>query len=202
MAGYDGWSMSNNARDAYAYGEMPASRVASATGLTTAEVRRLCNPTSWHHTSSKFNRTDFYTLDEVIEIANEERHTFANLHRRPKLRNNLIQCVQRLRREKSLFREGERRRLREAADRLIQVLGPQLPALPAAPSDVVNFKLWGLRLQRETRMDEFRRQRDRVGGERINLTLLACGVKLRSGGRLRREIERTIRREFNATFQR
>ena len=201
MAGYDGWSMSNNARDAYASGEMPASKIAATTGLTTAEVRDLSSPSSWHHTSKKFNMTDFYTLDEVLEKANEERHGLSNLNRRPKLRNNLIQCVRRLRREASLYREGERLRLRQAAARLVQVLGPQLPALPPAPTDVVNFKLWGLRYQREARMDEFRRQRDRVGGDRIHWVLLACGVKLRSGGRLRREIERTIRREFNATFR-
>src|SRR5208282_2083316 len=199
MAGYDGWSMSNNARDAYAAGEMPASRIAAATGLTTTEVRRLSSPSSWHHTSSKFNCTDFFTLDEVLEAANEERHGF-NLSRRPKLRKNLIECVQRLRQENRLFREGERQRLRQAATELLRVVKAQLPALPPAPPDVVRFKLYDLQYQRMNYMDEFRRQRDRVGGERINRTLLACGVKLRSGGRLRRQIERAVRREFNATF--
>lgn len=83
MAGYKGYSMSNNAVEAYAKGEKPMSKwtkaailyelkkvnpeiVELAKKLTVSELKsRLINTTSWHHTSSKFNQTDFYSFDEV-----------------------------------------------------------------------------------------------------------------------------------------
>ncbi len=75
--------MSNNAVDAYATGEKPMSKwtkadilyelkkvnpeiVELAKKLTVSELKcRLLERTSWHHTSSKFNRTDFYSFDEI-----------------------------------------------------------------------------------------------------------------------------------------
>ena len=78
MAGYHNYSMSNNARAAYNCGEMPLSRwtkdeLLARCGdradtlrvLTAAELKaRLLSRTSWHHTSSHYNRTDFYSFDE------------------------------------------------------------------------------------------------------------------------------------------
>lgn len=78
--GYDGYSMSNNARDAYADGEMPISKWSKAD--IVYEVSRI-NPdidisklnidtlkqkflrrSSWHHTSMYYNKTDFYAVNE------------------------------------------------------------------------------------------------------------------------------------------
>lgn len=84
MAGYNGFRMSNNAVDAYENGEKPLSRwskeelilafkslnsdsdtVTAASRLTVAELRReLLTYAGWHHTSSKFNITNFYAVDE------------------------------------------------------------------------------------------------------------------------------------------
>ncbi len=83
MAGYNGYSMSNNAVEAYENGEKPMSKwtkadilyelkkvdpgsVELAKKLTVSELKgRLLKRTSWHHTSSKFNQTDFYSFDEI-----------------------------------------------------------------------------------------------------------------------------------------
>jgi len=83
MAGYSGYSMSNNAISAYENGEKPISKwtkadilyelkkvnpeiVELAKKLTVSELKsRLIKRTSWHHTSSKFNQTDFYSFDEI-----------------------------------------------------------------------------------------------------------------------------------------
>lgn len=90
MAGYNGWSMSNNAVAAYEDGEKPLSKWTKTNILEAIEQQEIelkCSieklkklPTkilkevclvysSWHHTSSHYNRTDFYSLD-VDEIAN------------------------------------------------------------------------------------------------------------------------------------
>jgi len=83
MAGYDGFSMSNNARLAYEAGEKPKSKWtkdaiilelkrAGVDPVQIAVVRRFpasvlkeigLSRSSWHHTSSRYNRTDFYTVD-------------------------------------------------------------------------------------------------------------------------------------------
>lgn len=80
MSGYNGYSMSNNAVMAYDNGEKPYSkwtkaeilREAADQGLhsdlakklTVAEARGLfLKWSSWHHTSSMYNRTDFYVVD-------------------------------------------------------------------------------------------------------------------------------------------
>lgn len=83
MAGYNGFSMSNNAVAAYANGEKSLSRwgkaelisefkslnsdadtVTAASRLTVAELRReLLTDVGWHHTSTRFNRTNFYAVD-------------------------------------------------------------------------------------------------------------------------------------------
>ena len=86
MAGYNGYSMSNNAVAAYANGERPLSKWTKAEilkelstmdyhsdligQLTAAELKALfLKRTSWHHTSSHFNRTDFYSItDDVNDV--------------------------------------------------------------------------------------------------------------------------------------
>lgn len=75
---YVGYSMSLNAAIAYENGEKPISKwtkeaLLSAAGekaemlkkLTTSEIRDLIlYRSSWHHTSSHYNATDFYAIDE------------------------------------------------------------------------------------------------------------------------------------------
>lgn len=75
--GYVGWSMSVNAANAYDNGKKPLSK------WTKAEILELCGDkkelaerltapelkktllycSEWHHTSSYYNRTDFYDFD-------------------------------------------------------------------------------------------------------------------------------------------
>lgn len=82
MSGYNGYSMSNNAVSAYENGEKPISKwtkvdmlaavksinpeiATHAQKLTAPELKSmLLKKTSWHHTSSKFNETSFYSVSE------------------------------------------------------------------------------------------------------------------------------------------
>lgn len=84
MAGYNGWSMSNNAIVAYKDGEKPLSKWTKADIIDTIEkqglelkcsieklkklpvkvLKKIClTYSSWHHTSNYYNKTDFYLLD-------------------------------------------------------------------------------------------------------------------------------------------
>ena len=96
MAGYKGYSMSNNAVDAYENGEMPLSKWRKADIIKAinqyiedVEVNfdmdlllklplrilknELLSQSSWHHTSSMYNKTDFYSLNECYmdELTNQ-----------------------------------------------------------------------------------------------------------------------------------
>lgn len=88
MAGYYGFSMSNNAVAAYESGEMPISKWRKATildhcgdkaamlsKLTVTELRsELLVYTGWHHTSKQYNRTEFYGFDEdALETMTAEK---------------------------------------------------------------------------------------------------------------------------------
>ena len=84
MAGYNGWSMSNNAVAAYENGEKPLSKWTKADifnaineqveikcsieklkKLPVKVLKGIClRCSSRHHTSSYYNQTDFYALDE------------------------------------------------------------------------------------------------------------------------------------------
>lgn len=97
MAGYDGYSMSNNARSAYAAGEKPLSKWAKSAILAEisefAEENELnidfdlfskisasvlkaefLKKSSWHHTSKFYNCTDFYSLceEKILTLTDEE----------------------------------------------------------------------------------------------------------------------------------
>ena len=84
MAGYDNYSMSNNAVEAYQTGEKPKSKwtkkdiidelrnqiddlnvdINELDKLPISALREIALvKSSWHHTSSRFNRTDFYMVD-------------------------------------------------------------------------------------------------------------------------------------------
>ena len=82
MAGYKGYSMSNNAVDAYRNGEKPISKWTKQEVIECVEELRLdikdelkklrkdelfdlvLRRSSWHHTSQYYNKTDFYIIDE------------------------------------------------------------------------------------------------------------------------------------------
>ena len=81
MAGYDGYSMSNRARQAYSEGLLPASKMVtqlkkryprSFRGLTVAIFREVVGRgDEWHHTSAKYNQTEFYSMKSVYDCRAE-----------------------------------------------------------------------------------------------------------------------------------
>lgn len=78
MAGYDGYSMSNNARDAYERGLVPASKITKAL-LEKHNIKESVGfikwmikeghlvADEWHHSSKHYNRTNFYDLKILAE---------------------------------------------------------------------------------------------------------------------------------------
>ena len=66
MSGYNGWSKSNRACDAEANGRYPASVAARVLGVPVEFVRAQ-GTSEWHHTSSRYNRTDYYDVEEIRE---------------------------------------------------------------------------------------------------------------------------------------
>lgn len=98
MAGYNGFSMSNNAVAAYESGEKPLSKwtktdildaiekaireeeltlncsLKSLKKLPAKVLKEIClYKSSWHHTSNHYNKTDFYSLDiyAIAELTDE-----------------------------------------------------------------------------------------------------------------------------------
>lgn len=97
MAGYYGYSMSNNAVEAYCRGEKPLSKwtkayiveelvlqgassylLESVKKIRLKELRKIAlTKCGWHHTGLYFNKTDFYCVDitnmedELVERAIE-----------------------------------------------------------------------------------------------------------------------------------
>lgn len=102
-SGYDGYSMSNRAREAYDDGEKPLSKWLKSDiinrvleiqedygvfNLSKSELQKFkkdflvnyfLEKTSWHHTGKYFNQTDFYSVNEsrVIEATLENLYKFA-----------------------------------------------------------------------------------------------------------------------------
>jgi hypothetical protein len=99
MSGYHGYSMSNNAMSAYNDGEKPISKWTKSDIISTIEnaaksgdlnlkcdlnvlkkcpsksLKEMClSRTSWHHTSSYYNRTNFYSIDfeKIKSLTNEQ----------------------------------------------------------------------------------------------------------------------------------
>jgi hypothetical protein len=102
MSGYKGFSMSNNAVEAYHNGEKPFSKWTKTNILETikksiydedlvlqcdfsllqkvpvTELKNIClYCSSWHHTSEYYNRTNFYALDSQVisTLTNENLET-------------------------------------------------------------------------------------------------------------------------------
>lgn len=70
MAGYHGFSKSNNAVAAEEDGRFPASVLAKRIGVKTGAIKALMSPSEWHHTSSRYNRTNYYDEAEALEMIN------------------------------------------------------------------------------------------------------------------------------------
>jgi len=56
--------MSERAMEAYEQGLLPASKIHST--LPAYLVERYCQPDSWHHTSNRFNETNFFNPEIVL----------------------------------------------------------------------------------------------------------------------------------------
>jgi hypothetical protein len=65
MAGYSGYSMSNNAVAAYNDGLLPASKIGK---YPTHLIERFCQAAEWHHSSKNYNRVNFYSPEAVAEV--------------------------------------------------------------------------------------------------------------------------------------
>lgn len=115
MAGYNGYSMSNNAVSAYGDGEMPKSKWNKKNILETIEqmiddglntqinisefnklpsniLKTFLKRSSWHHTSSKFNITDFYKIDEeaVVNLSKEQIEILKKIYKEEKKENKRL----------------------------------------------------------------------------------------------------------------
>lgn len=111
MAGYYGYSMSNNAVAAYESGEKPLSKWTKAeiieaieSAIREGELTLNCSMeklkktpvkilksvclyhSSWHHTSNHYNKTDFYSLDidGIAELTDEKIDKIINNHKEEK----------------------------------------------------------------------------------------------------------------------
>jgi len=63
MAGYNGYSMSNNAVAAYDDGLLPASKIKQ---VPASLIERFVRYAEWHHSSKNYNRVKFYDPQTVL----------------------------------------------------------------------------------------------------------------------------------------
>lgn len=70
MAGYSGYSKSNNAVAAEQNGMLPLSRITGATRWAIKLAGELVGPEEWHHTSKHYNETDYYDVARIMAAAN------------------------------------------------------------------------------------------------------------------------------------
>ena len=66
--GYVGYSMSVNMAEAQANGELPASKAASALGVSTQAIKEVLSPSAWHHASSYYNRVNVYDINPYLAL--------------------------------------------------------------------------------------------------------------------------------------
>lgn len=103
--GYDGYSMSNNARAAYESGEKPLSNWTKTDIIdaiqdinpdidcsrlnTTTLKNEFLTQSSWHHTSKFYNKTDFYSINTeyVKGLTQSEVDAIKNVTEPKKVRN-------------------------------------------------------------------------------------------------------------------
>jgi hypothetical protein len=74
MAGYYGYSKSNNAVLAEEEGRFPASIIANKLrqisrefcGITAQDIKNTVDACEWHHTSKFYNKVYYYDLEEIL----------------------------------------------------------------------------------------------------------------------------------------
>ena len=71
MAGYFEFSKSNNAVAAEESGRYPATTLGKLLGVKPKAIKALLTTSEWHHTSSHFNKTDYYDAEEAQERLEE-----------------------------------------------------------------------------------------------------------------------------------
>lgn len=72
MAGYSGFSKSNNAIAAEEQeGKFPATTLARMLGVSVQAIKELLQPSAWHHTSKMYNKTDYYSMEDAEEIIDQ-----------------------------------------------------------------------------------------------------------------------------------
>ena len=72
MAGYNGYSKSNNAVSAEHENKFPATTLAKLLKVKQEAIKQYLNPCEWHHTSSYYNETNYYDGDIFIKIINNK----------------------------------------------------------------------------------------------------------------------------------
>lgn len=110
MAGYRGFSMSNNAVDAYNSGEKPFSKWTKSEILKEIEslnvktfellkkmkVKTLKDnflyKSSWHHSSKFYNEVDFYSVDtdKIESISEKELNELLNISAKKEKKKEVI----------------------------------------------------------------------------------------------------------------
>jgi len=70
MAGYYGFSKSNNAIEAEEQGLLPASILAKKLGVSAVAIKHLMSPDEYHHTGLYYNRTDYYDGRLLLAVKN------------------------------------------------------------------------------------------------------------------------------------
>lgn len=66
MAGYQGYSKSNNAVQAETEGRYPATTAARLLGVKPAAVKIYLDSDEWHHTGSWYNETPYYDISSLL----------------------------------------------------------------------------------------------------------------------------------------
>lgn len=69
MAGYYGYSKSNNALAAEENGMLPLSRISGAPRWAIKLAGELQGADEWHHTSKMYNKTYYYDVDKTVRCA-------------------------------------------------------------------------------------------------------------------------------------
>jgi hypothetical protein len=67
MAGYSGYSKSNNAIRAEDQGKLTLTQFKKTYKLETQTIEAFFKPCEWHHTSSFYNETNYYDPEEIKE---------------------------------------------------------------------------------------------------------------------------------------
>jgi len=95
MGGYQpDFSKSNNAVWAESEGRFPASVIAKKIGVPSPLISEHLAPCEWHHTSSWYNTTDYYDLEEAREffLTEEGKEAIAEFRRESREVETFTDC--------------------------------------------------------------------------------------------------------------